>query len=278
MPAPPTSATRRLRRLGRQLRVHHPPAGAGPAAAALAEDDAATLATELGLRCNTLSPWGFGVQIEGFDTSRPAAPASAALLRSLLAKHKLLLIRGGRLDAPQLADLGRSLELGEAETFGAADYVDVDYMSTFPDEPNVMQIEYGPHSAPADINIWHMDHSWHVAPTRYELSYADVSPATGGDVIFADTCAAYETLSPLMQDMLSGATCLNILANGYQYDTNRSQPPTALPFPPSPHHASMRFDTYIPVHNRSTATAHSSRRSFFSDPLFFLPCFFLLSL
>jgi hypothetical protein len=206
------------------------------------------LATELGLRCNTLSPWGFGVQIEGFDTSRPAAPASAALLRSLLAKHKLLLIRGGRLDAPQLADLGRSLELGEAETFGAADYVDVDYMSTFPDEPNVMQIEYGPHSAPADINIWHMDHSWHVAPTRYELSYADVSPATGGDVIFADTCAAYETLSPLMQDMLSGATCLNILANGYQYDTNRSHP---KPSPPSPFRLLLTALLCVSIHTYS---------------------------
>ena len=77
-----------------------------------------------------------------------------------------------------------------------------------------------------------------------------MSPATGGDVIFADTCAAYETLSPLMQDMLSGATCLNILANGYQYDTNRSQPTTALPFS-SVAFSSPRFYAFRYIYTRS---------------------------
>ncbi len=162
-----------------------------------------------------LSPL-FGVCVEGLDTSRPASADAAAFIRTLLAEHKLLLIKGGKLSPSQLAGLGHSFGLGESERFGASDVVGIDYMSAIEEEPTVFQIEYGPNHAPADINIWHMDHSWHEAPTRYELSYTDVGPAVGGDVEYADACAAYDSLSPHMRDMLENCTCMNLLAHGYQ--------------------------------------------------------------
>ena len=215
------AAQRRLRHLARQVYRPAAPALLRHATAAAAarpdgDDDAAlaVVASGLGLRCSALSPSGFGVRVSGLDTSQPTSPQTAALLRSLLARHKLLLIGGGRLSAAQLGDLGRSFALGPCEEFGVAGLVD--YMSGFADEPNVQLIEYGPESAPADINIWHMDHLHDHHPTRFELSYCDVSPATGGDVIFADACAAYDSLSPRMQGMVKDTTCLTVLANGYQ--------------------------------------------------------------
>ena len=185
-------------------------------------DGSLAWATRLQWTVTPLSPL-FGVRVEGLDTSRPASADAAAFIRALLAEHKLLLIKGGKLSASQLAGLGHSFGLGESERFGASDVVGIDYMSAIEGEPTVFQIEYGPDHAPADINIWHMDHSWHEAPTRYELSYADAGPAVGGDVEYADACAAYESLSPHLRDMLQNCTCMNLLAHGYQ-NLDVSQP------------------------------------------------------
>ena len=140
----------RLRVFCSHLKPRQCPAGAvSTLRQALSADEEAEA---LGLRCTPLSPV-FGVRVHGLDGSRPASAATASCVRALLARHKLLLIASGRLSVAQLATLGRSLELGPGEEFGASDLAD--YFSVpVPEEKNVMQIEYGPDVAPADINIW----------------------------------------------------------------------------------------------------------------------------
>ena len=165
-----------------------------------------------GLTCTPLSPV-FGARVSGLDTSRAASAAEAAEFRALLRAHKLVVIPGGRLSVTELATFGRSLGLGPSEVFGAQQLGS--YMSGFAEEPSVLQLEYGPDSPPADINLWHQDHSWRGEVTRYELSYADVAPL-GGDVLFADATRAHATLSPRLRSLLEGATALCVLAHGYQ--------------------------------------------------------------
>ena len=169
-------------------------------------------ATTSGLICEPISPV-FGARVSGLDTSKPVSAAAAAEFREALKQHKLLVIPGGRLTAPQLAAFGRSLGLGKTEEFGAKSLAP--YMNTFEEEPSVLQLKYGPKTPPADINVWHQDHSWRGTVTRYELSYADVTPL-GGDVLFADAVKAHDTLSPRLRVLLEGATSLAVLANGYQ--------------------------------------------------------------
>lgn len=89
-------------------------------------------------------------------------------------------------------------------------------MSSFPEEPSVLQLEYGSNVAPADINVWHQDHSWRKEVTQYELSNANVTPPLGGNVLYADATEAYRTLSPLVKKLLEDTTSLAVLANGYQ--------------------------------------------------------------
>jgi taurine dioxygenase len=156
----------------------------------------------------------FGVRIEGLDTSRPLGRGTVDVLKGLMARHKLLLLPGGRLSVAQLAAFGTSLDLGDAQQFGATQIAS--YMSTCSEDDRVQMVEYGPDTAPADINIWHQDHSWHRNPTEFELSYIDQSPEVGGSVIYADAAAAYKSLSPRMQQLLRGCTYAASLANGYQ--------------------------------------------------------------
>jgi alpha-ketoglutarate-dependent taurine dioxygenase len=103
--------------------------------------------------------------------------------------------------------------LGSPERFGAKL---VDYMETCAEDSRVVRVEYGPDVAPVDINIWHQDHSWHPVPTTFELSYVDLTPEVGGAVLYADAGAAHCSLSPRMQGLLEGLTCVTNLADGYQ--------------------------------------------------------------
>jgi taurine dioxygenase len=171
------------------------------------------------INCTPLSPV-FGARLQGLDTSKPASAEEAATVRVALNDYKLVVVAGGqRLSSSQLAAFGKSLGLGPPETFGAQDLVSSknSYMSSVPEEPSVLQLEYGPHLPPADINVWHQDHSWRPQVTQYELSYADVVPACGGgDVLYADASQAYRTLSPRLQTLVQGANCLSLLAQGYQ--------------------------------------------------------------
>ena len=146
------------------------------------------------IKIKKLSPI-FGARVvSGFDTATPASAEEAATLRSLILEHKLLVLPGGDLSAEQLAALGRSLGLGPAQAFGAKALAP--YMKVV--AKDVLALEYGPESPRADINLWHQDHSWRGAPTRFELSYAAVSPL-GGDVLYADAVAAHASLSPRLR-------------------------------------------------------------------------------
>ena len=163
------------------------------------------------IKIKKLSPI-FGARVvSGFDTATPASAEEAATLRSLILEHKLLVLPGGDLSAEQLAALGNSLGLGPAQAFGAKALAP--YMKVV--ARDVLALEYGPESPRADINLWHQDHSWRGAPTRFELSYAAVSPL-GGDVLYADAVAAHASLSPRLKALLDGATNVTVLAKGYQ--------------------------------------------------------------
>ena len=165
----------------------------------------------------------FGARLAGLDTSTPAGPDDAASFRSLLAEHKMVILPGERISVPELVAFGASLGLGRGKTFGATKEIRGAELASAEVEGQsadlVMEIDYGPGKPAADINIWHQDHSWHTAgPTRWELSYADEVPTTagGGDVLYADAGAAWASLSPALQQLLLGTTCLYNLADGYQ--------------------------------------------------------------
>ena len=103
------------------------------------------------LNITPLSPV-FGASIDGLDTSKPASKEEAAEIRALLAKHKLVVIKGSRLTASQVGSFGRSLGLGPTKEFGAKHLNNTNLTST--SDAAVTSLAYGPDLPKANINLY----------------------------------------------------------------------------------------------------------------------------
>ena len=65
--------------------------------------------------------------------------------------------------------------------------------------------------SPPDADGWHTDVTWVAEPPAYAVLNAKVIPERGGDTMWASLFAAYDALSPVMQDLccrLDGASPL----------------------------------------------------------------------
>ncbi|MGO8860099.1 MAG: TauD/TfdA dioxygenase family protein [Acidimicrobiales bacterium] len=70
-------------------------------------------------------------------------------------------------------------------------------------EPTFQVISDGPDS-PSQADYWHTDVTYVAEPPKYALLQAEVVPERGGDTLWASMTAAYEALSPTMQQLLAG--------------------------------------------------------------------------
>jgi alpha-ketoglutarate-dependent taurine dioxygenase len=68
-------------------------------------------------------------------------------------------------------------------------------------EPGFQVINDGPDSPP-ETDYWHTDVTWTAEPPKYALLAALVVPERGGDTLWASMTAAFDALSPAMQDLL----------------------------------------------------------------------------
>ena len=70
-------------------------------------------------------------------------------------------------------------------------------------DKTITKIFDGPDS-PSQADGWHTDVTWKEEPPNYALLRADIVPERGGDTLWASLTAAFEGLSPVMQDLLRG--------------------------------------------------------------------------
>jgi taurine dioxygenase len=132
-----------------------------------------------------------GAEIRGVDLRALDDEGFAFIHRTLL-EHEVVFFRDSGLDDES--------QLALAARFGAP--------SVFPlarlmgrTEPGVQPIEDGPDS-PNAADAWHTDVTWIAEPPKYALLRGTVVPERGGDTMWASMTAAYQALSPEMQQRL----------------------------------------------------------------------------
>lgn len=113
-------------------------------------------------------------------------------VRALLHTYEVLVFTGQYLDDEAHLDVGR--KFGELGVFPAARlFADQD------PSPRITTIADGPDSPP-QADSWHTDVTWTEQPPNYAILRADVVPERGGDTLWASLTAAFEGLSPALQE------------------------------------------------------------------------------
>jgi alpha-ketoglutarate-dependent 2,4-dichlorophenoxyacetate dioxygenase len=165
------------------------------------------------VRVTAIRP-GFVAEIGGIDLARPMTSATMASLWEASDAHAILVFRGQTLtDAQQIAF---TENFGKPERYVLSYRPDIRLRLDRPEMADVSNLD-AETGKPATsgarhrmVNLgnrlWHTDSSFKRPRGGFSLLYAHAVPPAGplgaGETEFADTCAAYEALSPERQAML----------------------------------------------------------------------------
>ena len=137
---------------------------------------------------------GFGAEVHGVDLARDPDPQTLSALRGAMADYGVLFFRD--------QDLSPEAHLAFARRWGK---INVNrFFRALDAHPEIAEVRKEPDQK---INIgggWHTDHSYDEVPAMGSVLVARELPAAGGDTLFADLAAAYDTLSDGLKSTLEG--------------------------------------------------------------------------
>jgi taurine dioxygenase len=169
-----------------------------------------------------------GAEVEGIDLGAPLDEATIESIRQALRDHLVLFFRD--------QDITPAQQLRFSQYFGPVMLPLIDTQST--EAPGVTVLDQvAPKGQYTDR--WHTDHTFVPEPPMGSILRAVKLPALGGDTCFASMYAAYDALSPRMQDFLDGLTAVHsteIISRGiagldrvYRRDAESQRPPVVHP-------------------------------------------------
>jgi len=147
----------------------------------------------------------FGADVRGVDLSA-ADDTCLDALRAALDEHHVLAVRDQNLEIDTFEAMARRLG-----AFGETPFI-----TAIDGHPDVLRVLREAHeSGPLFGSGWHSDWSFQQRPPSATLLYAVEVPESGGDTAFANGQAAYDALSPAMQDMLGGLNAVHSARRSY---------------------------------------------------------------
>lgn len=143
-----------------------------------------------------------GAEISGADLSKPVDPSVAGALRDALWSHQVLFFHDQYLDIAQLKQV--------TELFGPLQRLP--YVEALPDDPLVIGVQ----KKASDRNVgvfggnWHSDFSFLERPPAGSLLSAVEVPEVGGDTVWSNQIAAYETLPEGLKRAVEGRAAIHV--------------------------------------------------------------------
>jgi taurine dioxygenase len=147
----------------------------------------------------------FGAEVAGFDASAPIESAVAAEINRAFEEYKLLAFRDSVTSIDRHKNLARVF--GEAQIHPLFDAI--------PGHPEVVQFMKDVDDTVNFGGTWHADMTCLEEPPAASVLRILEAPPVGGDTMFADTCAAYDALSPAMKSFLEGLQAVHTSAKVY---------------------------------------------------------------
>jgi alpha-ketoglutarate-dependent taurine dioxygenase len=141
-----------------------------------------------------------GAELRGIDLAQPLEERDVKALERALAEHCVLFFRDQAMTPEQQKTLGR--RFGELHLHPA-------WPRLVPGHPEIMEIYADEKSKRVAGENWHSDVSCDPEPPLGTILYMLEVPPVGGDTLFANMYAAWESLSAPMRRMLEGMTALH---------------------------------------------------------------------
>lgn len=169
-----------------------------------------------------------GALITGIDLAEPLDEPRLAALQAALLRYRVLFFRDQNITREQHI------------AFGAA-FGDLEVHPVFshPDCPEILPLIsrdfVGKYRQTTDSN-WHADTTFREAPSAASILRAHVSPSLGGDTVFANAVAAYETLDDETKQRIDGLTAIHDPSVFIQFlDTEEKKQALLSQYPPVEH-------------------------------------------
>lgn len=135
---------------------------------------------------------GIGADVANVDL-RTLGNDDMASLRAAFAEHGVLFFRDQALTPHE--------HIAFASRWGD---IDVNrFFTPVPGHPEIAQVSKAPEQTTNIGGGWHTDHSYDQSPALGSILLAREVPPRGGETLFANMNAAFETLSPGLRDMLT---------------------------------------------------------------------------
>lgn len=148
-----------------------------------------------------------GAAVEGLDLAQPLDEPVVAALRKAFLEHLVLVF-------PGQAHITPAQHVAFARTWGPLHVMPSRHIEGFPELIEIAsyggvrpgdenpELRRHPSARLARTDIWHSDQSYEQHPPVGSVLLARQIPEVGGDTMFANQYAAFETLSPGLQHML----------------------------------------------------------------------------
>jgi len=237
----------------------------------MAPDDRLQVAQEL-----TVTRLGglIGAQVDGVDLDEDLTPEVECQLREALARHQVLVFRGGR-DVSAQAQRRLAAVFGELQPPAPCSFLDADIApagldrgasnsaaaSTQAAAPGsyLLREDLQELGIEGEFDGWHNHSTFAPWISRVDVLRADATLPVGGDACFSSLRAAYDELSPAMQGWLEGLEALHIAPEGYRKNLRLDA------FGPD---AEARFEAQFPPRQWPLVIAHpeTDRKILFVNP------------
>ena len=144
--------------------------------------------------------------------------SDVSFFQDALNEHLVLFFRDQQLEPSSLYNLAG--QFGEPVPYPFVDGID--------NFPEIVEINKLPEETINFGGVWHSDTAYLPEPAKGAFLYGDVIPEQGGDTIFSNMYAAYESLSPGFRAFLEQLTAINDADKEAISQTRPGQPKKGL--------------------------------------------------
>jgi taurine dioxygenase len=155
-------------------------------------ESALTKVETLGFELLHLSPC-IGTEVHGINLADDLGDEVVQYLSDLLVERKVIFFRDQAISRAQHIDFAR--RFGEVEIHP--------FTQNHEEHPEIIHLD-NDRDRPPRINKWHSDVTWRQEPSLGSILRATMVPDVGGDTLFANMEAAYDSLDDEMKEEIDG--------------------------------------------------------------------------